>query len=41
MTNGITTRRWVMAANPLLAQLYTEFLETDEWVLDMEKLKNL
>ena len=41
MTNGVTTRRWVMAANPLLAELYTEYLKTDEWVLDMSKLKEL
>lgn len=41
MTNGVTTRRWVMAANPLLAELYTEYLKTDEWVLDMSKLREL
>ena len=29
MTNGITTRRWVVGANPLLAELYTEYLKTD------------
>jgi starch phosphorylase len=23
MTNGITTRRWVVCANPLLSELYT------------------
>lgn len=28
-TNGVTTRRWVMCANPLLAELYTEYLQTD------------
>lgn len=39
MTNGVTTRRWIMAANPLLANLYTEYLKTDEWVLDMSKLR--
>jgi glycogen phosphorylase len=41
MTNGVTTRRWVMAANPLLADLYSEYLKTDEWVLDMSKLREL
>lgn len=41
MTNGVTTRRWIMGANPLLAQLYTEYLQTDEWALDMSLLKGL
>jgi starch phosphorylase len=41
MTNGVTTRRWIMAANPLLASLYTEYLKTDEWALDMSKLRSL
>lgn len=38
-TNGVTTRRWILAANPRLADLYTEYLTTDEWVLDMSKLR--
>lgn len=40
-TNGVTTRRWVVGCNPRLAELYTEYLKTDEWVLDMPKLRNL
>lgn len=41
MTNGVTTRRWILGANPLLANLYTEYLGTDEWTLDMSKLLKL
>jgi starch phosphorylase len=41
ITNGITTRRWMVACNPLLAELYTEYLKTDEWILDMRKLRDL
>lgn len=41
MTNGVTTRRWILSANPYLAQLYTEYIGTDEWVMDMKLLKNL
>jgi starch phosphorylase len=40
-TNGVTTRRWVLCANPRLADLYNEYLKTDEWVLDMDKLREL
>ena len=29
VTNGVTTRRWILCANPLLAELYTEYLKTD------------
>lgn len=39
ITNGVTTRRWVLCANPLLAELYTEYLKTDEWVMDMSRLR--
>jgi len=28
-TNGVTTRRWILCANPHLAELYTEYLKTD------------
>ena len=41
ITNGVTTRRWVLCANPLLADLYTEYLKTDEWVMDMKRLRQL
>lgn len=39
VTNGVTTRRWILCANPLLSKLYTETLGTDEWVLEMDKLR--
>ena len=41
VTNGVTTRRWILCANPLLSELYTETLKTDEWVLNMSKLREL
>ena len=39
VTNGITTRRWISCANPLLAELYTSYLGHDEWIMDMSKLR--
>lgn len=39
VTNGITTRRWIACCNPLLADLYTEYLKTDEWIMDMSRLR--
>jgi len=39
ITNGVTTRRWIVCANPLLSELYTEYLGTDEWIMDMHKLR--
>ena len=41
VTNGVTPRRWVLCANPLLADLYTEKLGSDEWVLEMDQLRSL
>lgn len=41
VTNGVTTRRWILCSNPLLSQLYTEYLKTDEWTLDMSLLKEI
>jgi starch phosphorylase len=39
-TNGITQRRWLLKANPELAQLITDSIG-DEWICDMSKLKQL
>lgn len=41
VTNGVTTRRWIACANPRLAELYTNTLMTDEWMMKMDLLKNL
>lgn len=41
MTNGVTTRRWVVCANPLLSDLYTQNLKSDEWIMDMSLLRKL
>ncbi len=39
-TNGITPRRWLLKANPLLSNLITESIG-DGWVSDLEKLEGL
>lgn len=41
MTNGITTRRWLLQANPQLATLITSKLGSDDWLLDAAKLQGL
>ena len=40
VTNGITPRRWLLKANPLLAQLITESIG-DEWITHLDQLKKL
>lgn len=34
-TNGITPRRWLVQANPDLANLITDTMGTDEWITDL------
>ena len=40
VTNGITPRRWLLKANPSLAQLITEKIG-DGWITDLAQLKKL
>ena len=40
-TNGITQRRFLMHANPLLADWVTEKLGTKEWFTDLSKMSGL
>ena len=39
-TNGITPRRWLLKANPRLAQSITEVIG-DRWITDLEQLRKL
>lgn len=39
-TNGVTPRRWLMQANPLLARLITKTIG-EEWIRDLDKLRAL
>lgn len=39
-TNGVTPRRWLLQANPLLARLITDTIG-DGWVTDLERLRGL
>ena len=39
-TNGVTPRRWLALANPLLAELLTELIG-DGWQADLDRLANL
>jgi len=39
-TNGVTPRRWLVQANPLLAGLITRTIG-DKWITDLERLKEL
>ncbi len=40
-TNGITQRRWLALCNEELSSLITELLGSDEWIRDLDKLKEL
>lgn len=40
-TNGVTPRRWLKMCNPRLSDLLTRLVGSDEWVTDMDKLKEL
>ena len=39
-TNGVTIRRWINQCNPGISKLYTELVGSQEWLKDMEKLKD-
>eukprot|EP00727_Mastigamoeba_balamuthi_P011751 m51a1_g7199 putative starch phosphorylase (977) ;mRNA; f:192713-196120 len=41
VTNGITPRRWLLQANPLLAELITETLGDPAWATDLSLLRGL
>ena len=40
-TNGVTPRRWLAHCNPQLAQLITATLGNDDWVTDLQLLRQL
>lgn len=40
-TNGVTQRRWLLKANPALAGLITSATGSDEWVINLERLRVL
>ena len=40
-TNGITQRRWLLLCNRELSELVTELLGSDDWVNNLDKLKEL
>ncbi|MDE6780444.1 MAG: glycogen/starch/alpha-glucan phosphorylase [Ruminococcus sp.] len=40
-TNGITQRRWLALCNMELSSLITELLGTDEWIVNLDMLKDL
>jgi starch phosphorylase len=39
-TNGVTPRRWLLGANPGLAQLITDAIG-DRWIMDLSRLRDL
>ena len=41
VTNGVTPRRWIACANPLMTQLITQKLGHSEWIWDLSKVKDL
>ena len=40
VTNGITPRRWLLKANPMLAQLISENIG-EEWITELDRLESL
>lgn len=40
-TNGVTPRRWIKSINPRLAELISNTLGGDQWLTDLDQLKQL
>jgi len=40
-TNGITQRRWLALANPELSALITQLIGSEDWIVNLERLKEL
>jgi starch phosphorylase len=40
-TNGVTPRRWINQANPVLAGILTKWLNTGDWLTNLDALKDL
>lgn len=40
-TNGVTPRRWLRFCNPELSKIITDWIGTEDWVLNTEKLAEL
>ncbi|KAF8094850.1 hypothetical protein N665_0351s0018 [Sinapis alba] len=40
-TNGVTPRRWIRFCNPYLSDIITNWIGTEDWVLNTEKLEEL
>ncbi|CAN7045065.1 unnamed protein product [Brassica rapa subsp. trilocularis] len=40
-TNGVTPRRWIRFCNPYLSDIITNWIGTEDWVLNAEKLAEL
>merc|ERR1719265_2758110 len=41
MTNGVTPRRWIHCANRPLSDIFTKYLGTQKWLINMELQKEL
>ncbi|KAL5741363.1 hypothetical protein ACOSP7_028095 [Xanthoceras sorbifolium] len=40
-TNGVTPRRWIRFCNPDLSKIITDWIGTEDWVINTEKLAEL
>lgn len=40
-TNGVTPRRWIRFCNPYLSDIITNWIGTEDWVLNTEKVAEL
>lgn len=40
-TNGVTPRRWIRFCNPDLSKIITDWIGTEDWVLNTEMLSEL
>jgi starch phosphorylase len=41
ITNGVTPRRWIEQANPMLSELITRWLHSDDWTLNLNLVSQL